>query len=497
MNKNAIFYLLLWGFFTLTFTSCFKDDLINTDTGFELRFSTDSLYFDTTFTTVGSATKILKVYNDSNSPVEISNIKIRGNQGIHFTYNVDGLNGPQVGDIRINSNDSIYVFCKVRVDPDQPLSVSPFILEDYMDFEINSKTQSVVLVAWGQNANYITNRGNIGLQSVLTCQLQTITWDDPKPYVIYGQLVVDDCTLLLPPGTRVYLHGGIVPPTAENASYIDGRLIFINNGRLIINGSSDQPVTMSGDRLEREYKHLEGQWGGLAFLNTRRLNEINYLQMRNATFGILVDSGASLSLNNSIITDMVTSCLIARHANLDASNCLFANSTGHNVSLSYGGNYTFDYCTVANVSGNSFALIANNYACVERDMAGNCTKIAVRPFQGSFINSIFSGLDKNEVSLEDYLGFEDPQMFQFTFENSLIKGDSLQINDHFLSNSSQCKFQSYNDKVYTDENKSVFTLDSLSLARGLAKPLGHITTDITGKPRDPNSPDAGCYESDF
>ena len=58
-------------------TGCFKDEIVNTDSSFKLRFSTDTLLFDTTFTGIGSATKTVKIFNDGNQPVEISKIKIQ------------------------------------------------------------------------------------------------------------------------------------------------------------------------------------------------------------------------------------------------------------------------------------------------------------------------------------------------------------------------------------------------------------------------------------
>ena len=45
------------------FQSCYKTDYYD-GSEVNLRFSVDTLVFDTVFTTVGSATRILKVYND-------------------------------------------------------------------------------------------------------------------------------------------------------------------------------------------------------------------------------------------------------------------------------------------------------------------------------------------------------------------------------------------------------------------------------------------------
>ena len=48
----------------LVISSCRKDDYY-TGSDVVLRFSVDTLTFDTVFTEVGSATRVLKVYNDN------------------------------------------------------------------------------------------------------------------------------------------------------------------------------------------------------------------------------------------------------------------------------------------------------------------------------------------------------------------------------------------------------------------------------------------------
>lgn len=131
-------------------------------------------------------------------------------------------------------------------------------------------------MAWGQNANYITGKDNLGKQSIYTCNFGTINWDDPKPYVIYGSLIIDQCKVILPPGTKIYVHGGLVFP--QNGSpFIDGRLFIGEDGQLIVNGTKEKPVLFRGDRLEKEYNDLAGQWGGIIVYSSKYNNTFNYL----------------------------------------------------------------------------------------------------------------------------------------------------------------------------------------------------------------------------
>ena len=55
----------------LIFFSCKKEDhILNSSSNLSLSFSKDTLLFDTVFTTVGSATRSFKVYNNSNEDLE-------------------------------------------------------------------------------------------------------------------------------------------------------------------------------------------------------------------------------------------------------------------------------------------------------------------------------------------------------------------------------------------------------------------------------------------
>lgn len=475
---------------------CFKDEIVNTDPGFRLRFSQDTIFFDTTFTTIGSATKILKAFNDSKDPVEISNIKIRGAEGIHFTCNVDGISGTSINNARIEAGDSIYIFCKVKVDPDQDVSDSPFVLTDYLDFTVNSNVQSVVLVAWGQNANYITGKDNIGGQTVLSCNLGTISWDDPKPYVIYGSLIIDECQLVIPEGARIYVHGGLVLPVEEGDSpFTDGRIFVGPKGQLTINGTAEKPVKFRGDRLEEEFAENDGQWGGIVIFNSNRVNKFSYLDLRNSNFGILADSATTLHIDHSIIDNVVLNCLIGNHATIIASNCQFSNSVGYNVVLTYGGNYSFEYCSVPNVSGQSFAMSLDNYKCTLDDL-GNCKPGSVRTNKTNLLvkNCILSGLDDDEIKIVDAFEGAQPEQFQYSFVNSVIKVDAYLDDPYFQERNSNCIYMNRDDRLYVNENKSDFQLDSLSIARGIAQPIPAIPDDLLNRIRKLTAPDAGCYE---
>lgn len=110
-----IFSVLLW--------ACNKEEIVLTE-NIQLTFSADTLRFDTVFTELGSATRILKVYNNENQRIRLDRIAIESGSGISFRMNVDGIAGKEVLNVEIPARDSLYVFAEVTVDPDQDISIS-------------------------------------------------------------------------------------------------------------------------------------------------------------------------------------------------------------------------------------------------------------------------------------------------------------------------------------------------------------------------------------
>ena len=66
---------------------CSPADKINSSPSLRLSFSTDTVLFDTVFTTIGSSTRSFKVYNRNNYRVNISDIHLAG--GVKGKYRVE------------------------------------------------------------------------------------------------------------------------------------------------------------------------------------------------------------------------------------------------------------------------------------------------------------------------------------------------------------------------------------------------------------------------
>jgi hypothetical protein len=80
-----------------------------------LTFSTDTVLFDTIFTTLGSTTKRFKVYNPANLPINIEEIELMGGANSPFRINIDGYTGTYLKNIELRKKDSIFTFVEVTL----------------------------------------------------------------------------------------------------------------------------------------------------------------------------------------------------------------------------------------------------------------------------------------------------------------------------------------------------------------------------------------------
>jgi hypothetical protein len=456
------------------FLSC-RDDGFDADPGITLSFSADSVLFDTVFTTIGSSTRSFRVYNRHHRRISISSIALGGGADSYFRINVDGASGTVVRDIEVEANDSIFVFVEVTVDPvDQSL---PLIITDSVVFNINQNIQDVKLVAWGQDARFISpNHTDPNGISYHLIEENTV-WTSELPYVIYGLAVVaPDRTLRVEEGARIHFH--------NNAS-----LIFLQGSSLKVEGSLEHPVTFQGDRLESFYQEQPGQWGRIWLTATSKDHDINHAIIKNGTVGLHVDTIGSLTeptlrIRNTIIRNMSIAGILAQGSHVEAENMVVANCGEHALILALGGRYDFRHTTIANYYNISLrqtpsVLLNNYYVDVDNNMQH-------REFQHLFFgNSIIYGSLQEELMFDFVPGSSPPYQF-----------------DHCLLRTTKDTFTPQYVNVLRNQNPQFqnipgldFRLRDNSPAIGAANPsiAGQIPYDILGHSRTQRH-DIGAYQ---
>ncbi|HOW24636.1 MAG TPA: hypothetical protein PK711_03120 [Bacteroidales bacterium] len=476
-SNNLILKAFLVLFITgMVLVSCDKEEIITTDPDVKLSFSTDTVIFDTVFSTIGSTTRYLMVHNTDKNRVKISSVRLAGGATSPYEINIDGVPATQWKDIEIPGEDSLYVFIRVTVDPND--ENNPFIVSDSIVFETNGNVQDVDLVAYGQNAHFYTNT---------VYQMHGI-WESDRPHVVYGFVIVDSSySLTIQPGARVYFHK-------------DAVLAVANEATLKVAGTFEEPVSFQGDRLDEDYQELPGQWGTIWLTAGSKNNQIDHAIIKNAVIGIRVDTlgnstQPTLKLSNTQILNMTGFGLQALGSHVVAANCVFANCGETAVFLGIGGTYDFRHCTIGNyypyTARQSASLVMTNYYLLLNDMGQVTDTIARDLKQAYFGNCIVYGNKTEEITMASTPRAE----FNYLLDHCLLK--TTKTSDPLITGSIFNE-----DPLFTDYTINDYTLDTLlspavdaGLMEIITSSLINLVHDLNNNNRALDSaPDLGAYE---
>ena len=471
-------------------SSCQKDFFQESGPG-NLSFSNDSILFDTVFSSIGSATKKFIVYNNNTNPVTIENITLANTDPLNvYRINIDGFPIEQSQNIKLAANDSMFVFVEVTINPNS--SQLPYLVTNKLEFETNGNTQSIELVAYGQNANFYTPMDNIFISGNDSLNFRYFSidentiWNNDLPHVIYGYVLIEpNATLTIEEGSQIYFH--------KNSGIIVGNPILGSNndgGTLIVNGSLDNEVVFQGDRLEQWYADAPGQWDQIWMCQGSKNNQINYAIIRNGTVGIKVDtlgnsSSPTLEINNTIIENMSDIGLFAQGSFVSGHNNLITNCGRYSLVLNIGGRYNFTHSTFANHylfgSRNTPSILINNYY---EDITGT---IQIRDLnEATFTNCIIDGSNVHELELQsNSLG-----NFNYLFDHCLLK---IHPDSSISSLNEENSIEINNDiNIFNSTLDQDFMISEESPALNSGKSTT-VTLDLLGNSRD-NTPDIGAYE---
>ncbi|WP_291862650.1 hypothetical protein [Marinilabilia sp.] len=479
MKKSALniisrAVLLLSLLSVILFAGCEREYVFR-DGNETLSFSTDTVAFDTIFTSLGSTTQNLRIYNPVQEDVLIEAIELAGGDNSDFLVNVNGTAGSMIYDVPLRGNDSLFVFVEVNINPTS--ENAPFVVTDSLLVYTQSRIFTIQLMAYGQNVVALRKEN-----------LKTTTFTKDKPYLIYDWVVVDSAEMLtIEPGAKLHFH--------KDASL----LVF---GSLQVNGTLDEPVIFTSDRLDEWYEDKSGQWGYIQLMPGSREHVFDNAIIRNSTMGLVVDSvgvkpdDPPVYLHNVTIEHISSQGLIAQNSRIEASNSVFGNCGSASVALTLGGEYNFYHCTIANYFSFNYrstpALIISNYFVDANDMEQYFSLDAA-----NFYNCIISGRNRNEVEF-DFQSEDDTkldEMINVKFDHSIVKIEEAQQN--FYSGFFDEGVLFNESPGFIDVAKYDYQLDSLSVARdaGDVNIAKQFPEDALGESRlDDKAPDMGAFE---
>jgi hypothetical protein len=456
-------YVAILSLCFLLLLSCSKSGF-NTSPDARINFSTDTLRFDTVFTSVGSVTQSFKIINDNDQKLKLSSVRLMGGNSSAYRINIDGAAVSEANNIELAANDSLYVFVQVTVDPTG--ANLPFIIRDSIQVVFNGNERFVQLQSWGQNAHFLRN----------TTVTANETWTNDLPYVVQGFLYVNEgVSLTLNKGCRVYLHAD-APVIVE--------------GSLITQGEKDTAgrVYFSGDRLDAPYRDFPASWPGIYFTPLSINNSLKYTVIKNAYQALIVEAPSlnanpKLRLNECVIDNAFDAGILATNSNITATNCLISNC-GRNISLTGGGIYQFTHCTVATYS-STFINHKEPVLSISNTVNNNPAAL-----QAAFRNCIFwgeGGLVENEVTVNRVGSIP----FTVSFDHSLWKVENTPANVTLnqMINGQNPVF----DSINTGTRYYDFRLKAESPAIGKGIAAG-VLTDLDGRARPATLPDLGCFE---
>lgn len=453
------------------FTNCHKDPIYAGNDNV-LRFSNDTLTFDTVFATIGSATLSMKVYNTINSDLNINNITLGGGTNSHYRLNIDGLAANNATNVKLRAKDSLMIFVEVTIDPKG--ENNPFIVKDSIRFNVNAASSQVILTAYGQEVQKLKNKH---------FQSTTITAD--KPYLVYDTLFIDE--------------GAIVNINAGAKFYMHKDACVVVNGTLLASGSKNAPILFQGDRLEDWFGNAVGLWGEIYLSPKSKDHKLKYVTIKNGNNGLLCDStglvGNPIEISNVRIEHIRQNGIMASNSNLIVTNTLIGNCSSHGVDIQFGGSYQFTHCTISDYSNANVSRVGPAIKMGNKYVDDNDKTITNPLKKASFENSIIVGSNSQEIGFDTIQITSEPNNgINYLFHNSLLfvsKTFNVSDTTHYKS------IIINKDPKFINRRSYDYHLDTLSVAKdaGLIKLALPVQFDYDQIDRTlDGKPDLGMYE---
>lgn len=440
-----------------------------------IRLSVDTLSFDTVFSTIGTTTAWVKVFNPNDYPIVLDHVRLKSGGQSGFRLNLDGDQGTAFQQVKIPANDSLFLF--VALTAERRSANEPLLLEDAVVFESGGKVQQLALRAWAWDA-VIWKGKTLNVDTVLT---------GDKPILVYDSLVVAaNTTLTLQEGVRFFLHNG-------------ARVLV--NGTLHANGSLEHPVEFRGDRLDNvfnglPYAFFPGQWGYIQLKNSSVGNVLDHVRISGAYYGIVADSSSTnrlkLTLTNSVIHNMTNSCLLSVSNHIEVANSQLTNSGDHTVLL-IGGQYVFVHCTLANYM--SLTTRTGLTLTLANALSDGHSGQLPYPLRAEFRNCLIFGSQQEELGFALSADTTIPDEVVFRYCLIRTRQQLGPLDDRCILTQQEAGFLKLGTEAEQYEYDFRLNKDSRARNAGSKTYALPYPLDLAGRSRlDDSAPDIGAYE---
>ncbi|MBX7241771.1 MAG: right-handed parallel beta-helix repeat-containing protein [Bacteroidia bacterium] len=411
-----------------------------------LRFSNDTVKFDTIFTTFQSPSEWLAVINPTGNNIKVARIWLESGASSEFTLIIDGVKTQESTEVIIPSKDSIYVFVNMKSQ------ARDAFVEDYLNFQIGNETQRVLIRAFVLDAYFYPTKATIdlvnGFISYDTAYCDLVLKND-KPHVISGPLYVPKgCNLTIEAGAQVHFtpYKVEIKPPGELPFYALYSMLHVA-GTLRIQGQAGNPAVLQGSRLQTGpfYNYLEqpDQWRGIRLDNSSTNSIIEHAVIKNARVGVEVDSASvngiskltmrytqirNMAAYGMYIVNYIESGGVGSAPGVVVENSQISACTSNTLYIDRGGWNEFYNCTFDNsgsFQSKDATVAALNYIKYGDQIYG--------PYdiRTQFTNCAIWGSNDHEI----FLGMIDGRTKEVNLENCLVKIDETEFNyDAYFTN---------------------------------------------------------------
>jgi len=474
-NKKEFHLIIGWLLRLLLFLwSCTpQEEDIRRVNNLQLRFSADTIRFDTVLTERATISRRLMVYNPESFGIHLDHIALQTPSG-EFGLIIDGKQQNSLSNVRLLGKDSLLILIQLTINPND--SKLPFLLENYIDFLAGQTKKSVLVKAYGQNAVYIRNT-----------RLDTaVVWTNSLPYVITDSLIVaPSARLEIAAGTKVYF---------------DKDAYLLVKGSLQVNGMKDSLVTFSLSRQDisgagTNFQVAAGQWKGITLSKESKNNALRFFRLTGATDGLRILTPDSVTVSYAQIYHAFGNGITAENTRLRLYNVAIGNASGYAVACA-GGNYYFSHISL----GAYIATDSRNNQGSGLWLSNQVTEVDGRktpsPLSCILENSVVAGSSR----ITDYIRLEQIAGVPFHFQPLhcvLMSGiPTTGISTLFINTANRNTRLA--DSLFVRPSDMNFRIDTtrqgiLTPLKNKGKVVSTISDDLDGLLRD-SLPDIGAYE---
>lgn len=386
--------------------SCRRDTVYADEQSVRLEFSEEKVTFDTVFATMGTTTRMVRVYNRSQHDIELSAVTLKHGRASRFRLNVDGDTSLTAQHVELQAGDSLHIFIQACIDPNE--SNAPFLRTDSIMF---SNGQVLPLEAYGRNAIY--HRLKPGATTWYD-SIDCAGFRHDRPHVFLAPAaVLEGNTLTLLPGDELYFAAGAM-------------LVIDSAARLMAEGTADEPILFSSVRHDPWYRSLPGQWQTVWFYNFSQGNVMRHCVVENAVGGLRCYPGSTLAVSNTVVRNCSDAGIIGQDATIKADTLLVYDCLSTLVLIG-GGDYRFNRSTMANywsyASRDTTGVIISNYYPVSATELYADDMVRAR-----FTDCIIYGNRPREVSIGKIEGF----LMDTSFVHSIVRGGAWDVDPLFM-----------------------------------------------------------------